>query len=203
MVDVPPDFPDVQVAPRQVAVLADQMAHWFTTSRSDGQGLALEGGRPMQATAAAATRDFLRSGQGRLARAIWWEVPDGTVPAAVCDALAEHLYRPRPRGERPHAWLRRSLAQEPTPALIVVTEAQRLLRGPGSRKLYWLWHDLIRWEPGLLVPIGDGLVPGLFRGEAEHSLKPYLTTIDWDMLSGEWGRTYPLSGSRPGFRGAQ
>ena len=106
------------------------------------------------------------------------------MPAAACDALAEHLYLPRPRGERPHAWPSRSLAQEPAPALIVVTEAQRLLRGPGSRKLYGLWHDLIRWEPGLLVLIGDGLVPGLFRGEAEHSLKPYMTTIHWDMLSG-------------------
>ncbi len=192
MDDVPPDFPDVQVSPRQVAILADQMACWFTTSRSDGQGLALEGGRPMQATAAAAVRDFLRSKQGRLARAIWWEVPDGTVPAAACDALAEHVYRPRPRGERPYTWLTRSFAEEPTSPLTVVTEAQRLLRGPGSRTLYKLWHDLIRFEPGLLILVGDGLVPGLFRGEAERSLKPYMTTVRWELLSGDWGRTYPL-----------
>ncbi|GAA0985509.1 hypothetical protein GCM10009555_061060 [Acrocarpospora macrocephala] len=44
----------------------------------------------MQATAAAAVRDFLRSEQARLARAIW-EVPDGLVPAAVCVIMRARL----------------------------------------------------------------------------------------------------------------
>jgi hypothetical protein len=87
----------------------------------------------------------------------------------------------------------------PCPRSLRSVEAQRLLRGPGSRKLYRLWHDLIRWEPGLLVLVGDGLVPGLFRGDAERSLKPYMTTVDWEHLSGEWARTYSLLSTRPGF----
>ncbi|MEV4018280.1 hypothetical protein AB0J35_48075 [Nonomuraea angiospora] len=66
-----------------------------------------------------------------------------------------------------------------------MTEAQRLLRGPGSRTLYKLWHDLIRFEPGLLILVGEGLVPGLFRGEAERSLKPYMTAVRWEVLFGE------------------
>ncbi|WP_329081193.1 MULTISPECIES: hypothetical protein [unclassified Streptosporangium] len=83
-----------------------------------------------------------------------------------------------------------------------MTEAQRLLRGPGSRTLYGLRHDLIRWEPGLHVLVGDGLVPGLFRGEANRSLKPYMTTVHWERLPGEWGRTYHLPSTRRGFMGA-
>lgn len=192
MESVLPDFPDVQVDSCQIAVLTDQITLWFTTSCNDGEGLALEGGRPMQATAAAAAQLFLRSEQGRLARAIWWEVPEGTVPQAVCDALAEHLHRPRPRGEQPHAWLKLILGEGAASPLIFVTEAQRLLRGPGSRTLYRLWYDLIRFEPGLLVLVGEGLVPGLFTGEAERSLKPYMMTVRWERLAGEWGRTYPL-----------
>lgn len=69
MEDVLPDFPDVQVASRQVAVLADQMARWFTTSCSDEQGLVLEagaiGGRGRARPSAAATASVLDWAGGR------------------------------------------------------------------------------------------------------------------------------------------
>ncbi|MEV4178413.1 organomercurial lyase, partial [Nonomuraea sp. NPDC049709] len=156
----------------------------FAMCAIDALGIAAMLGRDVRITSAdplderPVTVEVTAAGQARWA-------PASAVVFAGQQALAAHLYEPRPRGERSDAWLRRSLARDPDPPLIVVTEAQRLLRGPGSRTLYKLWHDLIRYEPGLLVLVGDGLVPGVFRGEAEHSLKPLMTTIDWEHLSGE------------------
>ncbi|MFI6318764.1 hypothetical protein ACIBG8_14650 [Nonomuraea sp. NPDC050556] len=176
--------PSMTVDEQAVAVLADVLD---VRHRLGDEGVVLEGGVPMQEAAAGAARLTLRERGIPGHRSAWW-----TVPAKVAAELAVHLDR---HDSKPHhlgwdAWLAEVITQRRL-ALLVISEVQRVLTGKGSRSVHRTWHWLIRQHPQMtLILIGDHLLPRLLAGAAQDELRPYVRTISWRSLTGEWGSNY-------------
>ncbi|MEU6718260.1 hypothetical protein ABZ897_42910 [Nonomuraea sp. NPDC046802] len=162
--------------------------------RLTDRGVAVSGEREQTRTVAAhAARTLLRQQEIPAALSLWWDIPAGTTAAEVVPGIAEHLGRPRPRGENVCTWTTHVIAEQRL-RLVVLANLEGALHGKGIKNLRggelpYLFKTL---PHTLFLLVGTGLEHDLLTGPGADWLGHYvqfMTLAPRDAADRESGRS--------------